>query len=167
MKIEYSSNNSGGSWWLSDKDWEKLRKAGWEVQDYVHVCREVERKIAEGDSEVLRFDPRRWYSQDAKGVYRYLGAIATKATKNFETPAEAMREFEKITGQSVMDEGCNCCGAPHSFRWGRAIDDSLPKTAEYGRASGEECREYLFDESAPANLRDALEEIERLKGKRK
>ena len=32
MKVEYSSNNSGGSWWLSDDDWRKLEKAGWEIQ---------------------------------------------------------------------------------------------------------------------------------------
>ena len=24
MKIVYSSNNSGGSWWLSDEDWKNL-----------------------------------------------------------------------------------------------------------------------------------------------
>lgn len=29
--IRYSSNNSGGSWWLSDDDWKALEKAGWAV----------------------------------------------------------------------------------------------------------------------------------------
>lgn len=29
--IRYSSNNSGGSWWLSDDDWKALEKAGWVV----------------------------------------------------------------------------------------------------------------------------------------
>lgn len=32
MKIRYSSNNSGGSWRLSDKDWEALEKDGWVVE---------------------------------------------------------------------------------------------------------------------------------------
>ncbi len=27
-KIEYSSNNSGGDWWLKDEDWFALEKAG-------------------------------------------------------------------------------------------------------------------------------------------
>lgn len=29
--VEYSSNNSGGYWWLTDEDWKNLEKAGWEV----------------------------------------------------------------------------------------------------------------------------------------
>jgi hypothetical protein len=29
--VEYDTNNSGGSWWLSDEDWKNLEKAGWEV----------------------------------------------------------------------------------------------------------------------------------------
>ena len=31
MLVEYSSNNSGGNWWLKDKDWLALEKAGWRV----------------------------------------------------------------------------------------------------------------------------------------
>lgn len=31
MKITYSSNNSGGGWWLSTEDWLNLEKAGWLV----------------------------------------------------------------------------------------------------------------------------------------
>lgn len=32
-KIEYSQNNSGGSWWLDDKDWDALQAAGWDVSE--------------------------------------------------------------------------------------------------------------------------------------
>lgn len=32
MLIKYISNNSGGSFWLEDKDWKALEKAGWEVE---------------------------------------------------------------------------------------------------------------------------------------
>lgn len=31
-KVVYTSNNSGGEWWLSDKHWENLERAGWEVE---------------------------------------------------------------------------------------------------------------------------------------
>lgn len=31
MRVQYSSNNSGGDWWLSDADWIGLADAGWEV----------------------------------------------------------------------------------------------------------------------------------------
>jgi hypothetical protein len=30
-KVRYESNNSGGDWWLSDKDWRNLEAAGWVV----------------------------------------------------------------------------------------------------------------------------------------
>lgn len=29
--VTYSTNNSGGYWWLSDDDWRALEAAGWEV----------------------------------------------------------------------------------------------------------------------------------------
>lgn len=32
MKIIYSSNNSGGYWWLGDKDWKALEKEGWTIE---------------------------------------------------------------------------------------------------------------------------------------
>lgn len=32
MIVEYSSNNSGGDWWLSDDDWKNLESAGWKVK---------------------------------------------------------------------------------------------------------------------------------------
>lgn len=31
MWVTYSSNNSGGSWWLEDHHWRALEKAGWVV----------------------------------------------------------------------------------------------------------------------------------------
>lgn len=64
------------------------------------------------------------------------------ASKDFETPTQAMREFEKITGADVSDEGCNCCGAPHSFNW------------EGGYVSGQECLTYLY-KNVPKGLREA------------
>jgi hypothetical protein len=32
ITLEYSSNNSGGSFWLSDEDWKNLEAAGWKVE---------------------------------------------------------------------------------------------------------------------------------------
>ena len=31
MKVYYETNNSGGNWWLSKKDWSNLKAAGWEL----------------------------------------------------------------------------------------------------------------------------------------
>lgn len=129
MKIEYSSNNSGGKWWLSDEDWYALEKAGWEVA---------------------------WVKDNKSGLYggkdRFLGGLAMEASKEFETPADAMIEFEEITGQTVSDEGCNCCGAPHTFKW--------TNKDETHYASGEDCLEYLFPDQGKLSLREAYKKLE-------
>lgn len=76
------------------------------------------------------------------------------AYKHFDSPQAAMREFEAITGQTVSDEGCNCCGPPHTFTWG--------KGESRGYARGDGCLEYLY-ENAPKTLREAAELLGRRK----
>lgn len=93
--LEYDSNNSGGSWWLNDDDWKNLEQAGWEV--------------------AWRKDMEDQFGMSPDG--RFLGALATTASKEFNTAGEGVEEWEKITGQSSADEGCNCCGQPHNFSW--------------------------------------------------
>lgn len=80
--IEYSSNNSGGDWWLDDEDWYALESAGWDVE---------------------------W-----KGD-RWLGALATRATREGLSREAAIAEWESVTGQNADSEGCDCCGQPHYF----------------------------------------------------
>lgn len=92
--IEYSSNNSGGSWWLTDEDWHALEEAGWTVQ------------WAKDDTD------RTWKDN---GGERWLGALATRATFPGDDMEDAIRSFEKATGQWADDDGCDCCGRPHSF----------------------------------------------------
>ena len=93
MKIEYSSNNSGGYWWLDDQNWKDLESAGWKV-DW---------KKDQPDKSGLSTDGR------------WLGALATNATREGLTKDEAIAEFERITGCNSDDAGCPCCGAPHNF----------------------------------------------------
>ncbi len=93
MRIKYYSNNSGGGWWLSDDDWKALEKAGWTVK---------------------------WQKDDKDGFKdvcgeRWLGALATQAEKDFSSIEDAENEFQEITGQDPNEEGCRCCGSPHSF----------------------------------------------------
>lgn len=82
MRVEYSSNNSGGGWWLDDKDWYALETAGW----------------------VVDWRPDRW-----------LGALATSATREGLTLSQAIVEWEHVTNQVASDVGCECCGPPHHF----------------------------------------------------
>lgn len=96
MKVEYDSNNSGGSWWLTDENWKALEAAGWEVE---------------------------WYAnKESDGVFgglykggRFLGALASKATRNGLALMDAVEEWERVTGESSTSAGCPCCGPPHSF----------------------------------------------------
>lgn len=91
MKVRYSHNNSGGSWWLKDKDWKNLAAEGWVVE---------------------------WYS-DRGSIFgegdRFLGALASEASKDFPSLREGIVEWERITDQNADDEGCPCCGQPHYF----------------------------------------------------
>jgi hypothetical protein len=91
--VEYHSNNSGGFWWLEDKDWKALEAAGWEVE---------------------------WYAEQNNKLFgggdRRLGALASTAIKPGATSLrEAADEWERITGQNSTDCGCACCGQPHDF----------------------------------------------------
>jgi len=126
INVEYSHTNSGGSWWLKDKDWKALEKAGWTVK---------------------------WFKDkkdSCQGRGRFLDALATHAFKKFIDIKEAIQEFERITGMTASDEGCNCCGAPHSFSW--------EEGKEHHYCSGDQVVKYLYDE-VPTDYRDAVEKL--------
>jgi len=174
MKVEYSSNNSGGSWWLKDKDWKELEKAGWYVVwggDYFCHSEFSSMKKPEGKPEPCESSEkckghRRFESwKEIKEENRWLGSLAKVATKEFEGIADALREFERITGQSVTDDGCNCCGAPHTFSWGDCAVGSCScplrtPHKDYNYASGDDLSAYLFNENlAGKSKRELLEEF--------
>lgn len=157
LLIEYSSNNSGGSWWLSDKDWKNLEEAGWKVQwanlDPKYEDDEYNDNYVLDDNgyPILAEDPGKHFKAklDEDGIPRWMGAMARNAWKLVDSPREAIEDFENITGQDASDEGCTCCGPPHSFNW----DD---EEGNYQYCSGSSCLEYLY-EDAPTNLRQACE----------
>jgi hypothetical protein len=109
--VEYSSNNSGGSYWLKDEDWANLEKAGWEVQ---------------------------WFKNEEhyKGAERFLGALAREAKRQGLSLGDAIREWESVTGQSSNALGCSCCGSPHSFTLyndeGDYVESYYPTSPSYG-----------------------------------
>ena len=167
MKITYDSNNSGGSWWLKDEDWKALEKEGWTV---LWITKEHTRRIKEAQA---RLDADEYTDKDredyfgrshdlktieGKGISvpdedgRWLGALATEAHKDFETPGKAIQEWERITGEDASAEGCNCCGSPHSFEWG-GKDTGI----EREWASGRDVLEHLFNRPIPQTIREALE----------
>lgn len=150
VPVEYTTNNSGGSYWLSRKDWEALQEAGWVVLDW--------------DNTVYTESGN--YKPDENGLPELKCPAnldnAHYAYKNFESIRDALKEFEALTGQDVTSEGCNCCGPPHSFTWGKDIVVRLPKERlheqDYNYASGEGLLEYLYPgEQTQLTKREMLE----------
>ena len=156
MKVEYCANNSGGSWCLKDADWLALEKAGWTVEwggSYFCKSEFSPFKRPEGKPEPCADENkcpghRRYDSLEELGADRWLDCAAKEAAKDFPSVEAAITEWEEITGQFASDEGCNCCGAPHSF------------TAEEGYFSGAAVAHKLIGE--PETLEEAKRLIKRL-----
>jgi len=115
--VEYSSNNSGGHWWLTDKNWRALEAAGWKIL----WCIQSVQYDSKGDiiyeedgSPKLEPADKDWTQPGPDG--RWLGALATKAFKPGVTSLrKAVAEWQRITKQNPSAEGCRCCGNPHNF----------------------------------------------------
>ena len=93
MRVQYTSNNSGGSWWLTDEHWKALEAAGWEVRWVKDTTRPFRKE----------------------GEERWLGAIATTAFREGLSLEEATEEWERVTGEGAAEECFPCCGRPHFF----------------------------------------------------
>lgn len=110
--LVYSSNNSGGDWWLSKDDWDALEAAGWNVHWYQSkdwADKTTPSQYSDDPAELLR-------KVEPRGPF-FLGAWAKSCAKEFGTPAEGIEEFERVANQNASDEGCNCCGPPHEFSY--------------------------------------------------
>lgn len=124
MYVEYTSNNSGGRWWLKDEDWKALEKAGWKVvwadKAYLYDDSGNHRYDADGMPILIPLDEScgilaKLVNKDAHGVPRYLGALAKTAFRAGLTLKEAVAEWERITSGDPCSTGCPCCGQPHRF----------------------------------------------------
>lgn len=89
-------NNSGGRFWLSDKNYKSLFADGWKL-DQEKVDRRDEYGGGLGDEKGV---PYSW--RDAA----YIEARDLR---------DAVESFEAATGQDFFAEGCNCCGSPFSI----------------------------------------------------
>lgn len=118
--IEYRANNSGGRWWLSEKNWKALEGAGWIVHwihdpdDPSHAHSEEPDRRLPGSHHHGFTDPlvpAAWNGEE------WLGTPAKSAAKECDDPQAAVSEWAEVTGKDASAEGCNCCGAPHSFEY--------------------------------------------------
>ena len=100
MKIyEFSENNSGGSWWLERRHYDALFAAGWTY-------------------EPTDFDKERGYDtkplfegEKSEVPYGWRHSLRVEA----ETIQDAVKSWEKATGQDFFAQGCACCGVPFSI----------------------------------------------------
>ena len=143
MYVEYSSNNSGGSWWLNDKQWRALEAAGWKVAwmhlEFTYTEKGAFLRDSDGTPKLVPVGKGngrygKFASPNEKGEYRFLGALAQTAYRVGLSLRKAAAEWERVTGESATDAGCPCCGQPHTFTeyddTGKYVD-SGPETS-YG-----------------------------------
>ena len=125
MKIQYRTNNSGGSYWLNKRHWDALVADGWRIHD-------------------------NGYSREPHDA-----TLDCESDGEDESFLEAVTRWERATGMNASDEGCNCCGPPHTFQ----LADDGPGWESY---SGQSILMLKYPDG-PTSLEDALKEIERLK----
>jgi len=95
MWFEFSENNSGGSWWLNRDQYIALLKSGkWGID-------------IEGVECSSRFSI--FENDDVPYVLRH------NLVGQFNSQQEAEDSWESLTGYSLEEEGCECCGRPFSL----------------------------------------------------
>lgn len=134
MKVTYSSNNSGGSWWLTDENWRDLEQAGWVVEwggswfcksryGSISGSQRPRSLTVECESSDVCKGHRCYesYADAVENESRWLGALAREAYREGLSLRDAVAEWERVTGKDSTDAGCACCGQPHYFT---AYDDN-------------------------------------------
>lgn len=96
MIYEFSENNSGGSWWLNESQYQALFDAGWtyEPSDYDIKNGHDKNPFCGGE---LPYGWRKNLTFEANSI------------------EEAIGSWETATGENFFAEGCNCCGSPFSM----------------------------------------------------
>ena len=118
MKVEYSSLNSGGEWWLTDRHWEALEDDGWVVQwghqnwcsthNEHNICEDL-RLPCPGHGLVGSL-------AEVSEKERWLEAAAVSAILDgVRSVEEAISRWDDAIGFNANEEGCRCCGQPHNF----------------------------------------------------
>lgn len=95
-RYKFCENNSGGGWWLNERDYEALFAAGWKYEPKNEREKDRRPYLDHLDSKV----PYGWR--------RHL-------TGEFDSIRAAVESFECATGKNFFEQGCNCCGAPFTI----------------------------------------------------
>lgn len=119
--LRYSSNNSGGAFWLRLEEWQALEKAGWIVH-WKHDENDPSHTHEKSGEEYfsLGLHDHSYKDELVQATWNgelWLGTPATSAVLVTDDPTSGVEQFEFVTCQSVDDQGCSCCGPPHSFQF--------------------------------------------------
>jgi hypothetical protein len=137
-RVEYSSNNSGGSWWLTGEDWATLEREGWTVNWLgKNYCNSkyywqghYNPKICPTEADCPGHRGAESYEEALASGKEWLGSLARDATIELKAYSEELAEGlaemfwqEALPKQDPRAEGCNCCGQPHNF-YARPVVDT-------------------------------------------
>lgn len=136
FRVEYSSNNSGGGWWLKDTDWLALEEQGWEIEwGGLDFCNPKygpfggQRHTAPDTHEPDLCPGHRRAASLAEAIAnddKWLGCYARAARIEIEAYSATLAEgvasewWRETLGMDPDEEGCSCCAQPHSF-WAREV----------------------------------------------
>ena len=139
MKIIYYSHSDWWHWPLSHRDWLNLEENGWDVNWFANM---EERPVL-----IKEFD-----SLDSDGIWSkvrldiFQGVWATSASKDFKSISDAIKDFEKITGQDTSETKPPSL-PPHNFT----------ERNSYYSYSGEGLLKFLFKKHTKKTKRQLLE----------
>jgi hypothetical protein len=125
MKKYYlDENNSGGSFWLTKKDYDNLFANGWKL-----------REGWDADDSFMKPTQPRYGKNDDPTPYGYRhGSVYLEANNT----QEVVESFENATGQDFFAQGCGCCGVPFTVH--TAYDDP----SGYDSISGDDARQSVI-----------------------
>ena len=98
MKYRFSENNSGGSWWLNRKQYDKLIAAGWKYEPTAY-------EIEHGH------DKNPWY-HDPRDKDEVPYGWRHNLTLEAASEKIAVAIWETATDANINESGCSCCGSP-------------------------------------------------------
>lgn len=108
-EVNFSENNSGGSWWLKQKDYDALAAAGWDIDG---------RRLSVRDPA----------EPDCPRSATLMVTVQAETERRACSIAEerAIESWEQATGYDSNEEGCNCCGPPYQIYCWSADECDVP-----------------------------------------
>lgn len=97
--VKFSENNSGGGWWLSADQYRALLTSGeW------GLCKDG---MAYAEKDYARQGGSHYFDTDDVPYFLRHNVVGI-----FDTYADGVASWERLTGENADTVGCECCGPP-------------------------------------------------------